>query len=109
MSMTPSKRRSTIRFSFFSTRARMSGVTSKLRPTISVAIETLLLFSENLFAIRGGRNVELVAIFGHGPAGYVNPLVVENLHDFGIRQRLPRVLRIDVPLNLLLDGEAGDV
>src|SRR5207244_1850717 len=109
MSITSSKRRATILFNFFSTRVRMSGVTSKLRPMMPVAIETLLLCSENLLAIRGGWDVELVAIFGHGAASNVNPLVVQNLHDFGIGQRLPRIFALDVALNLLFHREAGDV
>src|SRR6266498_2035278 len=109
VSMTSAKSRSTTLFSFLSTSAWMSGVTSKLRPMMPVAIDTLLLQLEDLLAVRGGRDVELVAIFGHGPAGYVNPLVVQNLHDFGIGQRFSRILRLDVALNFFLHREAGDV
>src|SRR5581483_621981 len=95
--------------SFLSMRSRISGVTLKLRPMIPVAIRRHLAWSEDLLAIRGGWNVQLVAVFGHGPACYVNPLVVQNLHDFGIRQRFPRIFRLDVTLNLFLHREAGDV
>src|SRR5437763_15925027 len=81
MSMTASKSRSTILFSFFSTKARMSGVTSKLRQMSPVARETLL---EHLLAVGRRRDVQLVAVLGHGTARDVNPFVVQNLHDFGV-------------------------
>src|SRR5213075_2517187 len=97
-----------MRLSFLSTSSRISGVTSKLRPIMPVAIDTFTC-SENLLAIRGGRDVEFVAVLGHGTAGNVNPLVVQNLHDFGIRQRLAGIFRLDVTLNFLFHRETGDV
>src|SRR6266567_9222128 len=107
-SITSSKSLLTILASFVSMSLRMSGVTSKLRPTIPVAIG-ILTSSENLLAIRGGRDVQLIAILGHGPASNINSLIVQNLHDFGIGERLSWIFPFDVTLNFLFDGEAGDV
>src|SRR5687767_10722819 len=64
---------------------------------------------EDLFTIRRRRNVELVAIFRHRAAGDVDALVVEDLHDLRVRERLARIFALDEALDLLLHGQAGDV
>src|SRR5579872_4239294 len=99
--MTSSNSLSTTLESFLSRSSRTCGVTSKLRPVTSVAIQTPLEWDlENLLAIRGGWDVQLVAILGHGSAGNVNPLVIQYLHDFGIRQGFARIFGLDEALYL---------
>src|SRR6476620_186234 len=64
--------------------------------------------SEDLLAIGRRRDVELVAVLRDGAAGDVDALVVQDLHDLRIRQRLPRILRLDEALDLLLHREGGN-
>src|SRR4051794_29694282 len=109
VSITSSKSFSLTFASFFVTRSRMSGVTSKLRPMMPVAMTKNLASSENLLPVRGGRNVQFVSIFRHGPARNVNPLVIQNLHDLGVGKRLARILGFDVALDLFLHRERRDV
>src|SRR6266446_358334 len=133
VSITSSKSLSMILASFVSMRSRISGVTSKLRPMMPLDIRTaslpcrserseesraakeLLRFAqmahtlENLLAVGRRGDVQLVAVFRDGAAGDVDPLVVEDLHDLGVRERFAGILTVNEALNLLLDGKAGDV
>src|SRR5436305_15082034 len=59
------------------------------------------LTSKYLLAIRGRWDVQLVAILGHGTAGDVDSLVIEDLHDLRIRQGLSRILSPNKALDSL--------
>src|SRR3978361_2059777 len=65
--------------------------------------------SENLLAVCGRRDAQLIAVLRHRPAGDLNPLAVQDPHQLAVGQRALGILGLDELLDLALDGQRRDV
>ena len=57
-----------------------------------------------LLALRRWKYVKCFPVFGNGPAGHINPLLLEHLNDFLVAQRLTLILSVHKGLYFLLDS-----
>src|SRR4051794_35747198 len=99
--------------SFFSTNPRSRSSMGVLRPMISVFIVVLLSSPqvplEDLLPVGRRGDAQLVPVLGHGAAGDLDPLAVQDPHQLAVRQGPLGVLRLDELLDLAFDGQRRDV
>src|SRR5687767_5664924 len=81
---------------------RRAGVTVTCRPVISSRI--VIRLEQHLALVRSG-DLQLLAVFRDGPAREHQPFLLEDAHDLGVAERLPRILVLDDLADALLDGD----